>query len=90
MKKIILVLIAMLSFSCAFADDKTTDNTTFGTLQTNSTEESEAIWDRERDDSIRKDYGSEFSPAFSNRENIDIDQGDGDYDYDYDSADSYE
>lgn len=82
MKKFILILIFLLGFSCAFADDKSMNNQNYAAQKINHKEASEIIWDREMEQSLYENYGSEVSPAFLNREGTSTDDGYGSDNYD--------
>ena len=92
MKKIILLFIYITLFSLlcpVFADDAPLDNSNWGVQplptrrynpQTNDVPTSEEVWDRQRDQIIEGRYGSDDSPSFLNRSNMnsnDTDDGEG-------------
>lgn len=93
MRKIIpFVCLSLFSiFSPAVADDSPCNTTNWG-IQTQpqknikSGETSETTWNREQQDDIEENYGSIYSPAFLNRENINPDEAE----YDYGSSDGVE
>lgn len=94
MKKIISSFICFSIFfilSPAFADDCPDNSTNWG-IQTpppktyKSGETSETTWNREQQDNIEDNYGSIYSPAFLNRENINPDESE----YNYGSSDGIE
>lgn len=90
MKKIILLFICLLLSLCSvFADDNPLDNSNWGVqplptrrynTETNDVPTPEEIWDRQRDQIIEGRYGSDDSPSFLNRGNMnpyDTDDGEG-------------
>ena len=96
MRIIFLILFLFLSQSAGyvFADDTAVDNSNWG-IQSHSQSESgygkpgsqsEDAWDAQQDDTIYNNYGSEESPAFLNRENINPNESD----YGYGSTDGME
>lgn len=98
MKKIILFFICLIVFSFfypAFADETNFDNSNWGIQPVNQDEQQaketsplEKIWNKEQDENIYDNYGSEESPAFLDRENID--PGEYEYDYNDDSGNNVE
>lgn len=90
MNKLLLLIICCCFLHCpAFADntDAPSDNTNWGINPTpqnnNNITPSEKAWDAEHDEIIDNRYGSVYSPAFLNRENINPNEAD----YGYGSSD---
>lgn len=92
--KIFILLFSCLSlfalFYPAFADEAAPDNSNWGIQpltedqqKTKVISSEEKIWNKEQDKNIYENYGSEESPAFLNRENINP----GEADYNYGSGD---
>lgn len=91
MKKIILLIICLSLISLfypVFADDAPLDNSNWGVQPpptrydkgTNTAPTSEEVWDKQREQLIEGRYGSDESPSFLNRENMnpyDTDDGEG-------------
>lgn len=89
MKKIVLLIICLFLFysqAPARADDDSFDDSNWGVQPINKNEHptdktpsAEKVWNNLRDEKIYENYGSDKSPAFLNRENInpsDDDSGD--------------
>lgn len=94
MKKVFLSITYLFLFSaCVFADDSTVDNPNWGiqpaSKDVQSLSPSQKVWDAERDQIIDKNYGSDQSPAFLNRENVDPQGSYLDDNYNYDDNDDY-
>lgn len=91
MNKVILLIMCFCLISYpVFADDAPADNSNWGVQpayqDADDSSPSQDAWDRERDEIIDRKYGSEDSPAFLNRENINPNEAD----YGYGSTDGYE
>jgi uncharacterized protein YxeA len=76
MKKFLCCLVLILFISPALANDITTNDSNWGIQspiekQQKEAETSEKIWDKEQNQKLYENYGSQDSPAFLNRENID-------------------
>lgn len=76
MKKFLLLFLFLFLISPAFAYDYQSNNNSVPNQQTtntqnNSKEASEQVFDETKDQLIYDYFGSEESPAFLNRENID-------------------
>lgn len=91
MKKIFLLTACLLFTSFqVFADCTTIDNPNWGIQPASKNFQKQSplqkALDEQRDQAIYENYGSEQSPAFLNRENIDPQDSDsgGDYSPDYD------
>lgn len=90
MKKFVLLFICLFSFSYpVFADEAAPDNSNWGIQpitadqqKAKETSASEKTWNQEVNETIYDNYGSDESPAFLNRENIDPHESDLDEDYD--------
>lgn len=89
--KRILILFAFCTLhftSLAFADDNSSNwgIQPLNKSQQNGSEAAEKVWNRENNETIDENYGSEESPAFLNREDVDPATSDFNesYDYDYD------
>lgn len=90
----LLIMSCMFSFCPAvLASDSSVDDSNWGVYPQNRDEENaeetssaEDIWNYERSDLIYNNYGSDQSPAFSNRENINPNE----CDYGYGSTDGLE
>lgn len=93
MKKLILLFICIVpTVICypVFAAEAAPDDSNWGIQpvtkdwqRAQQTSSSEKAWDEEVNEKIYENYGSEASPAFLNRENINP----GESDYDYGSGD---
>lgn len=63
-----------------FADDSQTNSTNWGIQPKQKTqpagEPSEYVWDKEEEEYIYDNYGSEYSPAFLNRQNMNPNESD--------------
>ena len=88
MKKIIVLLTCILLLSAysrivVRADEDYCDSPNWGVPQINQNEQNigefssaESVWDEERDENIYENYGSNKSPTFLSRENIEPDDDD--------------
>jgi len=89
MKKLFNLIICLSLFlftSCAFGDDAPSDDSNWGVQpqkQSPKIAPSEKTWNEEQDETIYDNYGSEESPAYLNRENMNPNEAD----YDYGTAD---
>lgn len=87
MKKVFLPLICLsLMHVPVYADDSPASASNWG-IQTNPNytkiSPAQKVWDAQRDEIIDERYGSDESPAFLNRENIDPVDSDLEDEYDY-------
>ena len=84
---LVLCLFLFLSISLAFADDAPCDNSNWGIQPQKQSPQklsaAEKTWDEEEYEYIYENYGSQESPAFLNRENINPNEAD----YNYGSCD---
>lgn len=83
---LLFTLSCLLFTPFAFANDSNWGVQPLNKTQQNAGEASEKVWNRENNENIYENYGSEESPAFLNRENVDpaTSNFNENYDYDYD------
>lgn len=94
MKKVFLLFICLtFLYIPVYADDSPADGSNWG-IQTNQhyskTSPSQKVWDTQRDQIIDEKFGSDTSPAFLNRENIDPRDSDFEDNYDYEDDGTYD
>ena len=90
MKKFFYLSILFLIISPALANDISANDSNWGIQspiekQQKEAETSEKVWEKEQSGKLYENYGSQDSPAFLNRENIDPSTSD--FEDKYDEAD---
>lgn len=94
MKKVFLPFICLtLLYIPVYADDSPADSSNWG-IQANQhyskPSPSQKVWDAQRDQIIDEKFGSDESPAFLNRENMNNRDSYSEDDYDYEDDGTYD